>query len=363
MRLDEGLLRGSDILIVDDDPAGVSLVESILRRNGFSRLSVVPSPSDLPAVMESNPSDLVMLDLGFPDPRAMDCLRILSDRRAEDDYLPVLVLSADNSQRARVEALGAGATDFLSKPLDATEVGLRVLNYLETRRLHLKLEQHTEQLDALVAARTAELEQAHLDMITRLNLVSELRDDETREHTSRVGISAALLARAAGVDEAGAHLYEQAAPLHDLGKVGIPDSVLLKPGRLTPDEFEVIRRHPTIGAQIIGETTSEVLSLARTIAAAHHERWNGEGYPSGLRGTSIPLPGRVVTVCDVFDALTHARPHRAAWSTEQALDELVAQRSRFFDPDLVELFVTKVVPAMPWLVETDQPPRHDRVTS
>jgi putative two-component system response regulator len=158
---------------------------------------------------------------------------------------------------------------------------------------------------------------------------------------------AGLLSRMAGVDEEVAALIEKAAPLHDLGKVGVPDAILLKPGKLSPGEFDLVRTHTTIGAQIIGESTSAVLSMARVIAETHHERWNGEGYPHGLRGDAIPLPGRVVAVCDVFDALTHERPYKQSWTVEEAVEELVAERGRFFDPDLVDLFVDRVLPILP----------------
>jgi putative two-component system response regulator len=250
-----------------------------------------------------------------------------------------------------MDALGAGAVDFLAKPFDTTEVGLRVLNYLEARRLHLRLAGQRRELDDLVHERTAELERAHLATLRRLNLVNEFRDDQTNEHTQRVGIAASRLTRAAGGAARLAVLIEHAAPLHDLGKVGVPDAVLLKPGRLTPEEFELVRTHPVIGAQIIGDTTSEVLTVARAIAATHHERWNGEGYPAGVRGPDIPLPGRVVAVCDVFDALIHERPHKPAWSVPEAVDELVAQRGEFFDPHLVDVFVEQVLPGLPWLTK------------
>jgi putative two-component system response regulator len=164
-------------------------------------------------------------------------------------------------------------------------------------------------------------------------------------------MAASRLARPSGAPAPLAVLVEHAAPLHDLGKVGVPDSVLLKPGSLTPEEFELIRQHPTVGAQIIGDTSSDVLNVARVIAETHHERWNGEGYPGGLRGTDIPLPGRVVAVCDVFDALTHERPYKRAWTPQEAVDELLAQRGQFFDPDLVDLFVDRVLPGLPWLTK------------
>jgi putative two-component system response regulator len=351
VNLDEGVLRGAQVLVVDDEPANVALIERMLVRNGFTQVRTTTDPRRFREIFLEQQPDIVLLDLHMPYLDGLDLLRQVRALRGPDEYLPVLVLSADATSRACIDALSAGAVDFLTKPLDTAEIGLRVLNYLEARRLHLRLDGHRRELDGIVKERTAELEQAHFATLRRLNLVSEYRDDVTNEHTRRVGVAAARLSTEAGGDPDMAVLIEHAAPLHDLGKVGVPDAVLLKPGRLTPEEFEVIRAHPTIGAQIIGETNSDVLNLARVIAQTHHERWNGEGYPAGLRGEAIPLPGRIVAVCDVFDALTHERPYKRAWTTEEAVGELVAERGTFFDPDLVDLFVGAVLPGLPWVTE------------
>jgi putative two-component system response regulator len=288
--------------------------------------------------------DIVLLDLHMPHIGGLEIVHEICSLLEPDEYLPILVLSADVTAKARRDALGAGATDFLTKPFDTTEVGLRVLNQLETRRIHLRLDGQRRELDELILQRTAELEMSHLESLRRLH--NEFRD-ETSEHTERVGTMAAMLGRSAGMTDDMVDLMARAAPLHDLGKVGVPDAVLLKPGKLSPEEFDLVRTHTTIGAKIIGESTSEVLSLARVIVETHHERWNGEGYPAGLKGEGIPLPGRVVAVCDVFDALTHERPHKPAWTIEEAVQELVAERGRFFDPDLVDLFVDTVLPVLP----------------
>jgi putative two-component system response regulator len=343
VHLDEGLLRGADVLVVDDEPANVALVESILERNGFTRIRSTTDPRLFRGMFMQQRPDIVLLDLHMPHVGGLEILHQVGELLEPEEYLPVLVLSADVTAKARREALGAGATDFLTKPFDTTEVGLRVLNCLETRRIHLRADGQRRELDGLIRARMAALEISHLETLKRLH--NEFRD-ETDEHTERVGTTAALLSRAAGLTSELADLIEQAAPLHDLGKVGVPDAVLLKPGKLSPAEFDLVRTHTTIGAQIIGETKSEVLSLARVIAQTHHERWNGEGYPAGLTGEAIPLPGRVVAVCDVFDALTHERPYKRAWTVEESIRELVAERGRFFDPDLVDLFVDTVLPAI-----------------
>jgi putative two-component system response regulator len=294
------------VLVVDDEPANVALIESILYRTGLMNVRGTTDPRRFrPLFLEQRP-DAVLLDLHMPEVSGLELLHELASLRGEDEYLPCLVLSADATMQAKVAALDAGATDFLTKPFDATEVGLRVTRSLETRQLHLRLDQHRRTLDAQVRARTEDLERAHLESLRRLLLVNEFRDDETAEHTNRVGEASARLLAAAGGDPTLVRLVGQAAPLHDLGKVGVPDAVLLKPGKLTAEEFAHVRMHPTIGARLIGETGSAILKVAKVIAQTHHERWDGRGYPFGLGGTDIPLEGRVVAVCDVFDALTQA---------------------------------------------------------
>jgi len=330
VNLDEGLLRGADVLVVDDEPAKVAMVEYNLVRNGFTRIRSTTDPRQFRTLFDAQRPDIVLLDLHMPHVGGLELLRQVGALLEPDEYLPVIMLSADVTARARRDAMGAGATDFLTKPFDTTEVGLRVRNHLETRRIHLRLD-----------GQRRELEGCHLQSLKRLH--DEFRD-ETDDHTERVGRTSALLARAAGVTDDLAELIEKAAPLHDLGKVGVPDSVLLKPGKLSAEEFELVRTHTTIGAQIIGDTTSEVLTVARVIAETHHERWNGLGYPYGLEGEAIPLPGRVVAVCDVFDALTHERPYKRAWTVDEAVQELVTERGRFFDPELVDLFIDQVLP-------------------
>ena len=359
MNLGNGPLTGADVLVVDDEPANVALIESILYRTGLMNVRGTTDPRQFrPLFLEQRP-DVVLLDLHMPEVDGLDLLAELASLRGEDEFLPCLVLSADATMQAKLAALDAGATDFLAKPFDATEVGLRVTRSLDTRQLHLRLDEHRRTLDAQVQARTEELERAHLESLRRLLLVNEFRDDETAEHTNRVGqASAARLLAAAGGDPTLVRLVGQAAPLHDLGKVGVPDSVLLKPGKLTAAEFSHVRMHPTIGARLIGETGSAVLRVAKVIAQSHHERWDGRGYPFGLRGTEIPLEGRVVAVCDVFDALTQARPYKEAWTVEDAVSELLAQRGRCFDPRLVDLFVSRVLSDLPWVDDLVRPRHH-----
>ena len=355
MNLESGTAPGAAVLVVDDEPANVALVESILHRSGITGVRATTDPADVRALFEQERPDAVLLDLHMPQLSGMDLLTEIASWRRPDEYLPVLMLSADTSMQAKIDALDAGATDFLAKPFDATEVGLRVLHALETRRLHLRLDEQRRTLDAQVRARTEDLERAHIESLRRLLLVNEFRDDETAEHTNRVGMAASRLMAAAGGDPTQVRLVGQAAPLHDLGKVGVPDAILLKPGRLTAAEFAHVRMHPTIGARLIGDTSSDVLQVAKVIAQTHHERWDGQGYPFGLRGADIPVEGRVVAVCDVFDALTADRPYKAAWTIEDTVSELLGQRGRCFDPRLVDAFVSKVIGDLPWVDDLPRP--------
>ncbi len=226
--------------------------------------------------------------------------------------MPVLVVTADVTEETCEHALTAGARDFLTKPFNHSEVALRVANLLETREAHKQLKHSNETLEQRVLERTHELEQAKLDAIDRLALAAEYRDDDTQEHAHRVGRTAAHLAASLGVSTTSMSIIHRAAALHDIGKIGIPDAILLKPARLTSKEFEVIKTHTRIGYEILTGSSSELLRVAAQIALTHHERWDGTGYPAGLAGEDIPIAGRLVAVADVFDALTHDRPYKNA---------------------------------------------------
>jgi putative two-component system response regulator len=252
----------------------------------------------------------------------------------------VLVLTADATTDTRQRALSVGASDFLSKPLDPIEVRLRIANLLETRRLELEMVGQNHQLETHVRDRTEDLERARLDLLERLALAAEYRDDNTQEHAQRVGRTAALLGSAIGLPDADVEVLLRAAPLHDIGKIGVPDAILLKTAPLTLEEFAVMRTHTTIGAQILSGSEFAILQTAERIAASHHERWDGRGYPHGIGGDAIPLAGRLVALADVFDALMHERPYKDAWSLDQAIVEILSLAGTQFDPEIVEAFKT-----------------------
>jgi putative two-component system response regulator len=275
----------------------------------------------------------------------MDGLAVMDELNqiAEASYLPILMLTGDVTQEAKREALSRGAKDFLNKPFHTDEVLLRIGTLLETRFLYLQIQGQNQMLEAKVRERTRELEAAQIEIIERLARAAEFRDDNTGQHTERVGQMAALLAKQIGLPDAQVALIRRAAPLHDVGKIGVPDSILLKLGRLTPEEFDLVKTHTTIGARILSGSRFPILRLAEEIAYNHHERWDGDGY-AGIVGNAIPLAGRIVAVVDVFDALTQKRPYKAAWPVGEAIAEIDRQRSKQFDPSLVDAFLRIIEP-------------------
>ena len=337
-------LKFSRILIVDDEPANVRVLEKVLERRGFNnRRSLTDSRQVLPTFFEWDP-DLVLLDLHMPHLDGFEVLAQLADAKLETTYLPVLVLTADATKETRQKALSIGASDFLPKPFDAIEVVLRIENLLHTRHLHLELGEYNRELEARVLERTDELDKARYEIIERLALAAEFRDDDTHQHTWRVGQMTAFLAKASGMSTAEIDLIRRAAPLHDVGKIGISDGILLKPGRLTSEEFDQMKTHTTIGARILSGSGFSLLQIATEIALTHHERWDGSGYPNMLKADEIPSIGRMVALADVFDALTHERPYKPAWTVEDTLAEIERQSGKQFDPDLTNILLTRWQP-------------------
>lgn len=335
----DGTDTGARLLVIDDEVANLDLLRALLTRAGYRHLTLVSDPLQAVERFETLNPDMVLLDLHMPGLDGFAVLEQIAGLVAEDDFVPVVVLTADAARPARERALELGAHDFLTKPFDVTEVLLRVRNHLRTRRLHDRVRRHRELLEEQVRERTRDLDEARLELLERLGLAAEYRDDDTHQHTERVGRNAAHLARAVGIAPASVEVLSQAAPLHDIGKIGVSDKTLLKPGPLTATEREQMRAHTRIGARILAESRSEVLFVGEEIALTHHEHWDGSGYPRGLRGEDIPLSGRLVAVVDVFDALTHRRPYKEAWPVEASVDELRRQRGLQFDPDLVDAFI------------------------
>ena len=335
----EQAIKNARILIVDDQEANVLYLESILRKAGYTAFQSTTDSREVLPLCAANRPDLLLLDLMMPHLDGFELMEQLKPLTPANSYLPILVLTADVTSETKRRALASGANDFLSKPFDPTEAVLRIHNLLAAWFLHIMPQRENEALEEKVRDHTRELEESQLEVLRRLAQAAEFRDDDTGQHTRRVGEMAALLARELGFSEAQIEVIRHAAPLHDVGKIGISDNILLKPGKLTGDEFEVIKSHTMIGARLLAGGHSHFVQMAEIIALSHHERWDGNGYPQRLQGENIPIEGRLVAIADVFDALTHERPYKKAWPVEEAQAEIESQSGRQFDPRAVAAFV------------------------
>jgi putative two-component system response regulator len=340
------IISQARILIVDDEPVNVMLLERVLQQAGYESVVGINDSRQALGLCDAYQPDLLLLDLMMPFMDGHQILQELYEKGAENDYLPVLVLTADISPETRRRALEGGAKDFLTKPFDHTEVLLRVKNLLETRYLYLQLRAQNQTLEEKVRDRTSELEQVNADLeksqmeiLARLARAAEFRDDDTGQHTQRVGRIAELIGFQLGLDEEHIELIRLAAPLHDVGKIGISDLILLKPDRLSEEELQIMKTHAVIGAALLSDGHSPLMKTAEVIARTHHERWDGQGYPRRLKGEEIPIEGRILAVADVFDALTHERPYKPAWSVEEAVEEIKRQCGLQFDEAVVTAFL------------------------
>jgi putative two-component system response regulator len=334
------------ILIVDDSPENLLLLQTVLGQSGYTDLHPHSDPERALQVFDDRRPDLVLLDLHMGRISGFDLLSAFNQRLAPGEFLPIIVLTADVTTEVKRRALHLGATDFLTKPLDLMEVALRVRNLLGARKAYLDLARYQDHLEELVAERTADLELAQREVVERLALAAEYRDDVTGLHTRRVGELSAEIAVHLGLEGEEVELIRLATPLHDIGKIAIPDRILLKPGRLTEEEFEEVKLHVSIGADILHGSKSPLLQMAASVAMAHHERWDGMGY-LGMAGEAIPQVARIVSVADVFDALISERPYKRAWSVPDALAEIEALRGRHFDPEVVDAFLDLMNPRTP----------------
>jgi putative two-component system response regulator len=326
------------ILVVDDHEANVRLLARLLETWDYRDVVSTTNSSEVIELCARTAPDLVLLDLQMPVPDGFELLERLRRDIGPRTRLPILVVTADITEEAMERALTLGASDFVTKPFAPVELRLRIANLLESRRLTLELNGHNDVLERRVRDGTRDLDDARLETLERLALAAEYRDDNTHEHAQRVGRTCALLGEQREFAAEDIELLRRAAPLHDIGKIGISDSILLKPGKLTDDEFEHMKTHTTIGAQILAGSASPVLELSERIALSHHERWDGHGYPQGLAEAEIPLAGRLVAIADVFDALMHQRPYKDPWPLDAALEEIRRGEGTHFDPSLVAAF-------------------------
>jgi len=330
----------SKILVVDDKPANVMLLEQLLEEEGYTNVISTTDSREVVELYVSENVDMILLDIRMPFMDGIQVMEALKEVIGPDDYLPILVLTAQTDMETRQRALSVGARDFLTKPFQPWEVFQRIHNMLETRVFYLSQRSRANVLADEVFKRTQQIRETQLEVVRRLGRAGEYRDNETGAHVVRMSKSCKLLALKADLGGEFAELILQASPMHDVGKIGIPDKILLKPGRLTPEERVIMETHVEIGVDIIGQFDSPMLEMARRIAETHHEKWDGSGYPNKMVGEDIPIEGRIAAICDVFDALTSERPYKDAWPLEKAVSFLEENAGSHFDPNLVQLFVS-----------------------
>ena len=329
-------LRFSRVVVIDDVTANLRLLESSLKVLGLREVKAFSDSAQGLQWLLSQPWDLLLLDLDMPAPDGFEILRQLAAH--DRNCAPVILVTALSDVENRRKGLELGANDYVCKPLDLPELLLRVCNNLQLSQASQALQRERDLLEVKVLQRTEQLGASYQAVIRCLTRAADYKDNETGNHIMRIGESAALLARAYGMDLPWVELLRQAAPMHDVGKIGIPDSILSKPGRLTEEERTVMNTHAQIGHDILQDADpSPLLSLAAEIALHHHERWDGSGYPQGLAGEAIPLSARIVALCDVYDALRSPRPYKTAWPVEKAQAFIREQAGKHFDPQLVQL--------------------------
>lgn len=325
------------ILVVDDQPGNVRLLEVFLADAGYRRVEGLTDSTQVLESLDREPADLILLDMRMPVLDGLGVLTLLRDA-IHQEGLQVIVLTAQTERETRLAALERGARDYLVKPFDNEEVLFRIHNALETRFLYQDRDNEAERLEALVEERTQMLVETQFELVRCLARAGEFRDNDTGSHILRVSIGCHMLAQAAGLPRKEVELIRYASMMHDIGKIGVSDRVLLKPAKLTPEEFEHMKSHCAVGVEILGDYEADVTRMARDIALTHHERWDGAGYPRGLKGEEIPVTGRITAIIDVYDALISTRPYKQAMSVEEALTMIREGSGHQFDPRLVEHF-------------------------
>ena len=326
------------VLVIDDNEINLLLLRQLVIQVESCEAFTFADPRAGLADCATTLPDLLIVDYMMPDLDGIELIRRFRALPGRAD-IPVLMITANDELDVRYRALQSGANDFLSKPIDKTEFLARVRNMIALRLNQRRLEDRASWLAEEVLKATEEIRRRERETVLRLSRAAEYRDPETGAHIVRMAHYSWIIAVRLGLPLEQQQLILEAAPMHDVGKVGIPDSILLKPAGLTADEFAIMKQHAEMGSKILSGSTSPLLQMAAQIALCHHEKFDGSGYPQGLAGEDIPLAGRIVAVADVFDALTSERPYKPAWSTERAVAHMAGRRGSHFDPVVVDAFL------------------------
>jgi putative two-component system response regulator len=333
-------IQNAKILAVDDDDVSLDLLAVNLRQRGFVKVMTADGAEKAWDIFQESGAHIVILDLVMPGRDGYWFLEKL--RLAEPGlFVPVIVISGSADTSSKIKALSLGARDFVAKPYDMVEVTARIANMIELKYSYDSLQEQKQSLEDLVRKRTNDLHRTFREALNSLSSAIEYHNKETGQHLYRMREFTKILVRGLGMDESRSEALADASVMHDIGKIGIPDSILLKDGPLTPEEWEVMKNHTVIGADILSGYSSKLLKTASQIALYHHEKWNGQGYPRGLSGRDIPLEGRIVALCDTYDALISWRPYKPAWPLEAVVECIASDQGKSFDPELVRIFLDK----------------------
>jgi len=330
----------STLLIVDDVPANLRVLVSYLKNFNF-KVRVAQDGVDALEQVNLAPPDLILLDVMMPRLNGLEVCRRLKSC-PETKEIPVIFMSALDDTFDKIAGFEAGSVDYITKPFQHEEVLARITTHLTIKNLQTEVKQQNALLEQRVQERTKELEETRLHIIRSLGRAAEYRDNETGMHVVRISKYVGVLAEALQVDPIQRELMINAAPMHDVGKIGIPDHILLKRGRLSPDEWEIMQTHTNIGEKILSGNNSELLQAAALLARTHHEKWDGNGYPEGIKGEEIPLISRIVSICDVFDALLSRRPYKEPWTPQATIEYIKEESDKHFDPKIVKIFEEKL---------------------
>ena len=333
--------KKSSILVVDDELVNVRLLEKIFMTMEYSNVICTQDPTQVVSLYQQHNFDLILLDLDMPRLDGYGVMEQLN-KLTDNNLPPILMLTAQHMQSYRQRALDSGARDYVTKPFDAKELLSRVNNLLQAQMANKYMRYQNEILEHKVLERTKVIHDTRLQVVRRLGIAAEYRDEETGLHIVRMSKMAVVIAKAAGMNDEQCDLLLNAAPMHDIGKIGIPDKILLKAGKFELDEWAIMQTHAQIGADILSGDDSDLMVMAYDIAISHHEKWNGNGYPNGLQADAIPFVGRITALVDVFDALTSVRPYKEAWPVEKAINLIKEESGQHFDPGLVKIFIEKL---------------------
>jgi len=326
-----------NILIVDDTVLNIVLLEEICKEEGHNVFSFA-NPLEALESIKNNPYDLAFIDYMMPEMNGIELIKEIKKYQA--NIITVMITAAD-SQEVKLKALQAGANEFLIKPIDVSEMMIRLKNISKLIKAEKVLRDYNKQLQEEIQKAIQKIKKGEYETLDVLSNVAEYRDEDTHNHTKRVALYSKLLAKEAGFDEEMQDLIYHASPLHDVGKVGIPDNILLKPGKLTKEEFDIMKTHAKIGFDMLDGFENKYLKAGAIIALTHHEKFDGSGYPNGLKGDEIDILGQIVAIADVFDALTSKRPYKEPWPVEKAFNLLKEEAGKHFSPFLVNLFLNK----------------------